>query len=205
MDSVFYDGTVRTVTVEFSAQITNRGTSRVEDFDPDEYHVVPQWTAVSDTMEEAEKETWCRRAADAFEKQGFNVDAAAWYTVQAARKGVFVLIVNPDGEEKYCAFKEDGSLIVLEPMSKPWLDAQAQDGGEAVPDMAEKAKDYVRSFIADANPALSEGLGELTLLYKTELEDGAVYLTFRDADKTNALFVVQAAPTLRTVCFYAKN
>lgn len=202
MASTFMDGTVREVTVQFELNMTDYGTSHVEKFDPDKYNVTPRWDYYYRELDEAEVAEWSKRAAAVFEKQGYAIDEKAEYVVQADEDSVFILITNPDGKEQYCAFNENGGLIVLERMNQPWSVAPTQDGDGVDADTIAKAKEYIRSFLADENPAICENLGDMTLLYKISMEDGSLYLAFHDADHSDALFVIRVAPAMRIECFY---
>ena len=207
MESTFHDGSVRAVTVAFELNMTEWGTSRVKQFDPEDYGVVPQWVDEDEYSEEAELdeaeiEKWIEKAKKVFAKQGYAVEEKAEYEVHGTEEnGAFIVIFAPGGEARYCSFDAAGELMFLDYMSPIWGAVETQDVDSLDPALIGKAKDYIRSFLTDENPAFLERMGELSPQYQIETEDGSLYLALYDDEKSGALFVVCAAPDFRMEYF----
>ena len=199
--STFWDGAVREVTVQFQLTLSGYGSSHVKAFDPADYGVVlpreyyeendePDWSLTEEAWQR-----WVGKAEALLEGQGFalspDADIMAWRTEDTYR----INIANPDGEDYFLVYQEDGSLMTLQAMTEALLSAEGEGVQDVEADTIEAARQFALSFVQEQNPLLAEKLNPLNPQDLMTAPDGTQYLTFEDGE--SCYFVVRVAPALR--------
>lgn len=210
VDSIFWDGAVRAIRVDFDFAFSDYGASHVRTFNPAEYNVVTPYEFYGDDAEQSsflpDDETWKQwlgRAVEALESQGFAVNTSDESNVWFEGNIIGVSIETADRCLYFCAFQGDGALVTMQDLSGAWIDAEeAEADGAAIDEAAAaEAAKCVRSFLEKQNPALAAALKELKPASVLTDKDGGSFYSFHDYSFGETHFVVQVAPLTRIVYY----
>jgi len=202
--STFWDQSVREVAVRFELAATDYGTSRVKAFDPADYNVtLPREYYGENTegeelaLDEDAWNEWMNLAMELISAQGYAISPEASLGGWCENNVIKIDIENPEGNEYFCVFSQDGRLLTLENLTADWPFADQVDAENVDEDTIAAAEKLMRSFMAEQNPALADSVEELVLQSMIVTEDGSRYLTFDDAELNMVHFVIRVEPELR--------
>ncbi len=204
--SVFWDQTIREVTVRFDLSASDYGDSHVKPFDPSDYNVaLPEVSTEENveyelrTLNETERDKWLSRSKELLLAQGYTVSPEATCICQRNQNCIFISIENP-GEEAYsCVFAEDGALIIMQNTACPWLSENEINTDAIDAGTVSAAVQMILSCVKEQNPAYAGKMGELKVLSAVEAENGSRYIMFDEP--ANGYFIVRVAPTMRIEYF----
>ena len=211
--STYWDGVIRQVEVSFRVAMTEYGASMVHPFDPEDYGVsLPQYRAEEDPEPAAVQvdpevfEEKLQRAKALLTAQGYAVDPQAEWSGWTDEGSLGISIYASDGEEYFCIFAEDGSLLVLEHRNPDWFMGEEETDGDIPPETLAEIKALVRPFMEDVSPAIAEKADQLQVLSRTVTEDGIQYWILSEDEITgDVLVVLRIAPSLRLEYYSASG
>lgn len=209
VESEYWDGEKRIVTVRFDMTATNYGESRVKPFDPEEYNVkLPGYmrgenTVVEEPVMSEGWDVWKERAVNLLQSKGFAVENETGWSGWP-EDGLIHIIVNCEEHDYYCAFSEHRGLMAMQEMTDNLDWNNAKDPGEGGAEETAAAKELILAFIEEQNPTINKRIrqGELKLQNVVPGLDGSRYLVFADEPGYSCRFIVLTGDQPRLI-FYS--
>ncbi len=217
------DGQVRMLNITFGGTLGEYGSSHVDPFDPDDYHVElaegweiynyrPAWDDEEDVpvdldrneeMTEEEKEACLQSALQFAAKAGYPIDAEV--DAYGFREGDTqkLEIADMDGKlDLYFAFMDD-TVYFFQDMKAVWLDSDDLLLSELPDDDAvvEESMERLMAFLKENHPMILQVMEPLQLEMQMTADDGTVWLQFgcetSDPVYNTVSFVVRAGEDWR--------
>jgi len=208
VESEYWDGTKRLVTVRFNMTAAGYGESHVKPFDPEEYNVkLPGYmygenTVVEEPVLSEGWDVWKERAVNLLKSKGFTVDNETDWSGWM-ENGLIHIAVNCEEHSYYCAFSEHRGLMALNEITENLDWDNAKDPSEASAEEIAAAKELILAFTEEQNPTIDKQIrqGELQLWNVVPGLDGSSYLVFVDEPALTCRFIVLMGEAPRLV-FY---
>ena len=164
-----YLGEKRLLTVDFEAALSRYGTSHVNAFDPEEYHVVPYWQAEEEELAGKKPE---KKLSLSDDQLASLTERARTLARAAGYKAEEMTSVSEDDGRFYFRFDEtedqqDFCVVTLTedglcPELSEYFDIDRTDEKSEENLLTDEMKEKIMAFLRLAAPALADGVRDLT-------------------------------------------
>lgn len=212
------EGEARILGITFSAEVSDRGSSRVKPFDPADYDVVPAMDAPTEEemirfeadspeilrQQQEARKTW---ALAGFGKECESLENCFTYLDEMGR--VHTDFYTEDYQTVFSGFTDaSGNVLGLHHVENVWQNMPEGDYhyNEPYPDSAEETaiRESVWGFILDANPQCLEGIEDIRMNWWYE-KDGEIYAEYTEnplnQEGKGFLITLRVAPEWRVEYF----
>lgn len=207
---------VHLLDIGFRADVSDRGSTLVKKFEPDDYGVafaddeadggpeggeVP-WDGEQGTNTETE-DAILLQAVKIWPETGFDMTATTDIGLEQSGNVYHVILEGADGIRKHTFFSSEGRFTGIHAEPNDWQSVSiSQYTYDPVPDeeLDRKAKDCLMDFLKKFSPEMLDTVKELKMewIYET---NGAVYAQYNEypleQEEDGVLFVIRISPDMR--------